>query len=166
MVSTNYNESYGTLLQAQIMHIWYTFLVEDVFVYAPSGKDISWGFQLTDLKGIGLSLGQPNFGAIKIDWNASPVTVTMEVRDADGFLVLGVNTSLLELQAQSVEALYKIKPGEYRRHCSLEVTLPWVVRHRLAILFFCALASKLSWIQATSFLNAPFTQLPLFDNMF
>lgn len=68
----------------------------------------------------------------------------MEVRDVNGFPVLSVNTSLLELQAQSVGALYSIKPGEYRKHCSLEVTLPWIVRHRLAILFFCALASKLS----------------------
>ncbi|RVX15848.1 hypothetical protein CK203_005807 [Vitis vinifera] len=88
--------------------------------------------------------GQPNFGAIEIDWDATPVTVKMEVRDVNGFPVLSVNTSLLELQAQSVGALYSIKPGEYRKHCSLEVTLPWIVRHRLAILFFCALASKLS----------------------
>ena len=110
----------------------------------PIGEDMSRGFQFTDLKGDWLSLGQPNFGAIKIDWDATPVTVAMEVRDVNGFPVLSVNTSLLELQAQSIGALSKIKPGEYRRHCSLEVTLPWIVRHRLVILFFCALASKFS----------------------
>lgn len=103
-------------------------------------------------EGIWLSLGQPNFGAIEIDWDATPVTVKMEVKDVNGIPVLSVNTSLLELQAGSLGGLYSIKPGEYRRHCSLEVTLPWMVRHRLAILFFCALASKL--IFSTSFLNS------------
>lgn len=95
--------------------------------------------------------GQPNFGAIEIDWDATPVTVKMEVRDVNGFPVLSVNTSLLELQAQSVGALYSIKPGEYRKHCSLEVTLPWIVRHRLAILFFCALAMLLLTLAGLTF---------------
>ncbi|GAV65797.1 PhoD domain-containing protein [Cephalotus follicularis] len=84
--------------------------------------------------------GQPNFGVIEIDWDSTPVTLKIEVRDTDGFPVTGVNVSLSELQAQSVNSVDTIKSGKYLRHCSLEVTLPWTVRYRLAILFYFALA--------------------------
>uniref|UniRef100_A0A2N9I4T3 PhoD-like phosphatase metallophosphatase domain-containing protein n=1 Tax=Fagus sylvatica TaxID=28930 RepID=A0A2N9I4T3_FAGSY len=84
--------------------------------------------------------GQPNFGAIEIDWDATPVTLRIEVRDINGFPVTGVKVSLLELQAGSVDPVATIKAGEYRRHCTLEVNLPWLVRYRLAILFYSAVA--------------------------
>ncbi|KAF3944351.1 hypothetical protein CMV_029168 [Castanea mollissima] len=84
--------------------------------------------------------GQPNFGAIEIDWDATPVTLKIEVRDINGFPVTGVKVPLLELQAGSVDPVAAIKAGEYQRHCSLEVTLPWLVRYRLAILFYGAVA--------------------------
>lgn len=84
--------------------------------------------------------GQPNFGAIEIDWDATPVTLKIEVRDINGFPVIGVKVPLLELQAGSVDPVAAIKAGEYQRHCSLEVTLPWLVRYRLAILFYGAVA--------------------------
>ncbi|KAM7518048.1 hypothetical protein LguiB_017010 [Lonicera macranthoides] len=81
--------------------------------------------------------GQPNFGVIEINWEAVPVSLKFEVRDANGLPAIGVNTSLSELQAKKVAPT---KAGEYQKHCSLEVTLPWIVRYRLAILFFCTLA--------------------------
>lgn len=86
-------------------------------------------------------LGQPNFGAIEIDWDATPMTLKIEVRDISGFTVAGVKMSLLELQVGSLDPVATAKAGEYRRHCSLEVTLPWLVRYRLAILCYSAVAS-------------------------
>lgn len=83
--------------------------------------------------------GQPNFGAIEIDWNATPVTLKIEVRDIDGLPVAGIKMPLLELKAGSVPAA-TVEAGKYRRHCSLESTLPWLVRYRLAILLFSAVA--------------------------
>lgn len=88
--------------------------------------------------------GQQNFGAIEIDWDATPVVLKIEVRDVNGFPVTSVNTSLLELQAQSINSLASLKTVESRKHCSLETSLPWIVRYRLAILFFCALAILVS----------------------
>lgn len=87
--------------------------------------------------------GQPNFGAIEIDWDAAPVTLKLEVRDVNGFPVSGVNISLHELQAQTAHPVNTVKRGAYQRHCSLEVDLPWVVRYRLAILFFSAVTVSL-----------------------
>lgn len=78
--------------------------------------------------------GQPNFGAITIDWDATPVGLTVEVRDVNGFAVTSINMSLLELKAVDTN-----NAKESRRHCSLEVNLPWIVRYRLTILFICAL---------------------------
>ncbi|GKU98227.1 hypothetical protein SLEP1_g11259 [Rubroshorea leprosula] len=77
--------------------------------------------------------GQPNFGTIEIDWDATPVTLKIEVRDTNGLPVTGVNISLLDLQAQSST----MKAREHQSHCTLEVSLPWIVRYRLAILFYC-----------------------------
>lgn len=84
--------------------------------------------------------GQPNFGAIEIDWDVTPVTLKIEVRDINGSSVTGVKISLSELQAGSANPVATVKAGEYRRHCSLEVTLPFIVRYRLAILFYNAIA--------------------------
>ncbi|XP_057975630.1 uncharacterized protein LOC131162989 isoform X1 [Malania oleifera] len=87
--------------------------------------------------------GQPNFGAIEIDWDATPVTLKIEVRDVHGHPVTSVNISLLELQTDSRSSLAGSKAGEHGQHCTLEVTMPWIVRYRLAILFFCVLATLL-----------------------
>ncbi|XP_059459505.1 uncharacterized protein LOC132189046 isoform X1 [Corylus avellana] len=84
--------------------------------------------------------GQPNFGAIEIDWDATPMTLKIEVRDVNGLTVSGVKMSLLELQVGSLDPVATAKAGEHRRHCSLEVDLPWLVRYRLAILFYSAVA--------------------------
>jgi alkaline phosphatase D len=82
------------------------------------------------------------------------VTLRIEVRDINGFPVTGVKVSLLELQAGSVDPVATIKAGEYRRHCTLEVNLPWLVRYRLAILFYSAVAGMFILILASSLLNA------------
>lgn len=65
-----------------------------------------------------------------------------EVIDTDGVAVTGVNISLSELQTSKVEAWDKIKAGHYQRHCSLETSLPWIIRYRLAIFFCITLAGK------------------------
>ncbi|XVE69542.1 hypothetical protein DITRI_Ditri10aG0000100 [Diplodiscus trichospermus] len=80
--------------------------------------------------------GKPNFGAIEIDWDAFPVKLKIEVRDINGLPVIGVDISLSELQAWNSTN----KAGQDRRQCSLEVMLPWIVRHRLAILIYAVLA--------------------------
>lgn len=87
--------------------------------------------------------GLPNFGAVQIDWNATPVTLKIEVRDVKGNPVVGVATSLSELQARNFNSKTTKKTREHQRHCSLEVSLPWIVRYRLAIVASCALASML-----------------------
>ncbi|XP_010266313.1 PREDICTED: uncharacterized protein LOC104603847 isoform X2 [Nelumbo nucifera] len=87
--------------------------------------------------------GQPNFGAIEIDWNATPVTMKAEVRDVNGNTVTGINISSLELQSGEDDMVAK-KSGEIQRHCSLEVNLPWIIRYRLAILFSGALMGSSS----------------------
>ncbi|KAJ0087146.1 hypothetical protein Patl1_09297 [Pistacia atlantica] len=84
--------------------------------------------------------GLPNFGTIEIDWNATPVALKIAIRDINGFPVTGVDMSLSELQAKTVNSDASIKVGEQRRHCSLEVNLPWIVRHRLVIFFYCCIA--------------------------
>ncbi|XP_024991393.1 uncharacterized protein LOC112525467 isoform X2 [Cynara cardunculus var. scolymus] len=74
--------------------------------------------------------GQPNFGVIEVIWDANPVSLRFEVRGVSGEAVNSVSTSLSELRARNPH----MKAGD-RKHCSLEVDLPWVVRRRLAILF-------------------------------
>lgn len=85
-------------------------------------------------------IGQPNFGVVDVNWDAFPVSIKLEVRDARGMPVHSVNVSLSDLQARPKGSEYSMKAGEHRRHCSLEVTLPRIIRYRLAILFFCTLA--------------------------
>ncbi|XVE94341.1 hypothetical protein REPUB_Repub02eG0001000 [Reevesia pubescens] len=80
--------------------------------------------------------GEPNFGAIEIDWDAFPVNLKIQVCDINGLPVTGVDISLSELQAWNST----IKAGQDQRHCSLEVMLPWIARYRLAILIYSVLA--------------------------
>ncbi|KAJ6411813.1 hypothetical protein OIU84_004976 [Salix udensis] len=82
--------------------------------------------------------GQPNFGAIEIVWSTTPVTLKLEVRDIKGYPVTGVKLPLVELQSRGL--MPSVKAGEYRRHCSLEVNLPWMIKYRLAILFYCSVS--------------------------
>ncbi|KAL2316993.1 hypothetical protein Fmac_030869 [Flemingia macrophylla] len=76
--------------------------------------------------------GQPNFGTIEIDWDSVPVTLKLKVRDKNGVVVTDVDLPLTELQLNSDRE----KAGQNnRKHCTLEVRLPWIVRYRLMILF-------------------------------
>ncbi|KAJ4702384.1 Alkaline phosphatase D-related protein [Melia azedarach] len=95
--------------------------------------------------------GQQNFGAVEIDWDASPVAMKIEVRDTDGILVTGVNISLSELQAHSMNSTATSKVGKDQRHCSLEVSLPWIVRYRLAIFLYCFVAVLLAALVGVTF---------------
>ncbi|TKY57013.1 Alkaline phosphatase D [Spatholobus suberectus] len=80
--------------------------------------------------------GQPNFGTIEINWDSHPVTLKFKVRDKNGIAVTGVDVSLTELQLSNSEILDRVKAGHNnQKHCTLEVSLPWIVRYRLAILF-------------------------------
>jgi alkaline phosphatase D len=87
-------------------------------------------------------LGQPNFGTIEIDWDAHPVSVKFDVRDTSGVSVTGVNIPLLELHPSNSETHDGVKAGDNHRHCTLEVSLPWIKRYRLAIFFYFTIASK------------------------
>ncbi|KAL5717566.1 alkaline phosphatase [Ranunculus cassubicifolius] len=93
--------------------------------------------------------GQTNFGAIEIDWGASPVTIKIQVRDVNGNPVTGVSVSLKELQNQEINQRKTLKDGDFQRHCTLESNLPWIVRHRLIFLFFYALAVLLLLVAIT-----------------
>ncbi|KAL3736518.1 hypothetical protein ACJRO7_025463 [Eucalyptus globulus] len=84
--------------------------------------------------------GLPNFGAIEIQWGENPVKLIIQVRDTDGHPVTSANVSLSELRAYNGKLVAADTTGGYKRHCSLEVTLPWIIRYRLAILFYCAVA--------------------------
>ncbi|XP_002510757.3 uncharacterized protein LOC8269970 isoform X1 [Ricinus communis] len=86
--------------------------------------------------------GEPNFGAIEINWSA-PVTVKLEVRDMNGCPVTGVKFPLLELQSHGVDLMPSIKV-QHQRHCTLEANLPWIVRYRLAILFYLSVSVLLA----------------------
>ena len=70
------------------------------------------------------------------------MTLKMEIRDINGVSVTGVNVALSELQASNVETRGGDKAGHYERHCTLETSLPWIIRYRLAILFYLTLAGK------------------------
>ncbi|KAI8549086.1 hypothetical protein RHMOL_Rhmol07G0323700 [Rhododendron molle] len=82
--------------------------------------------------------GQPNFGAIEINWDATPVSLKFEVKDANGLTVTSVNRTLLDLQSKSSNSKVYGRGGKDWKYCSLEVNLPWIVRYRLLVLFFCA----------------------------
>lgn len=91
-------------------------------------------------------LGRPNFGTIEINWNTTPPKLKLEVRDENGLPVIGLNISLSQLQVPKKETKVKRNEGKYQRHCSLEVDLPWIVRYRLAIIFFGAAAGMESFL--------------------
>ncbi|XP_045786345.1 uncharacterized protein LOC123881666 [Trifolium pratense] len=80
--------------------------------------------------------GQPNFGTIEIDWDSHPVSVKFDVRDKNGVAVTGVDIPLLELHPSNSETHDGVKEGDNQRHCTLEVSLPWIKRYRLAIFFY------------------------------
>lgn len=84
--------------------------------------------------------GRPNFGTIEINWNTTPPDLKLEVHDENGLPVTGVNISLSQLQFPKKESEVKRNDGKYKKQCSLEVDLPWIVRYRLTILFFGAAA--------------------------
>lgn len=84
--------------------------------------------------------GQPNFGVIDVNWDTVPVSMKLEVRDVRGMPVHSVIVPLSDLQTRHTGSEDGTRAGKPRRHCSLEVTLPWIIRYRLAILFFCTLA--------------------------
>lgn len=92
------------------------------------------------------SSGMPNFGAIEIDWDANPMTLKLQVRDTDGNPVVGVNAPLQELQARNFNYVTSSKIGKHQKHCYLEINQPGIVRYRLAILAYCALAGMLVYI--------------------
>nr|XP_043632577.1 uncharacterized protein LOC122603820 isoform X2 [Erigeron canadensis] len=84
--------------------------------------------------------GQPNFGVIEVNWDAKPVSIRFDVRGVNGETVNSVNTSLVELQHKKGG----LDPHVRGKHCSLEADLPWLVRHRLAILLFFFVADRSS----------------------
>ncbi|CAL5021164.1 unnamed protein product [Urochloa decumbens] len=83
--------------------------------------------------------GQPNFGAIEIDWNAVPPRIKLELRDGEGRTVHSVEFPISELQPSGAHAIKK-QAHAYQRHCTLETELPWLTRYRLALLFFGIIA--------------------------
>ncbi|XP_047327103.1 uncharacterized protein LOC124930791 [Impatiens glandulifera] len=83
---------------------------------------------------------RPNFGIIEINWEDNPVNLKFEVRDTDGLPVTSVHTTLTELGGQRFDAEAILNKRKHQKHCSLEVSLSWIVRYRLAIFFFCSLA--------------------------
>ncbi|XP_072971080.1 uncharacterized protein [Typha angustifolia] len=79
------------------------------------------------------TFGQPNFGAIQIDWDTTPQKIKVELRDLNGEPVAGVDFLLSELQPGNTDMIHK-KAWAYQPHCSPEVQLPWLVRYRLTFL--------------------------------
>ncbi|XP_078443697.1 calcineurin-like metallo-phosphoesterase superfamily protein isoform X2 [Wolffia australiana] len=75
--------------------------------------------------------GKPNFGAIEIDWDATPRRLRLETRDLEGKPVMGVNLSFSDLR--NSESLSK---STVSKNCIFEADLPWILRRRLSILIF------------------------------
>jgi hypothetical protein len=86
--------------------------------------------------------GQPNFGAIEIDWDAVPTRIKLELRDVEGHSVHGVEFPISQLQPSGAHTIKK-QEHAFQRHCTLETELPWLTRHRLALLFFGTIAGML-----------------------
>lgn len=86
--------------------------------------------------------GQPNFGAIEIDWNAVPPRIKLELRDVEGRSVHSVEFPISELQPSDGHAI-KRQPHTFQRHCTLETELPWLTRYRLALMLFVTIAGML-----------------------
>lgn len=75
--------------------------------------------------------GKENFGTIVVDWDVEPVSITLELRDINGSRVAGTRMLLSQLQAGSSNI--KGHPTDLIRHCTLEVDLPWLSKHFLAM---------------------------------
>ncbi|KAJ0987148.1 hypothetical protein J5N97_005504 [Dioscorea zingiberensis] len=84
--------------------------------------------------------GQPNFGAIEIQWDATPQIVKVGVRDTTGAPVAGVDILFSDLQHRSTGQAFD-KEKVKQQHCTLETDLPWIVRRRLAFFCFGAVAA-------------------------
>ncbi|PWZ22950.1 hypothetical protein Zm00014a_039942 [Zea mays] len=85
------------------------------------------------------TIGQPNFGAIEIDWNAVPPRIKLELRDVEGHSVHSVEFPISELQPSEAHAI-KRQIHTFQRHCTLETELPWLTRYRLALMLFVIIA--------------------------
>lgn len=79
--------------------------------------------------------GKRNFGSIEIDWDADPVMIKMSVRDIFGTTVSGTEVPLSILQPGALNT-QPLQRGEVRRHCTLDVDLPWTRKYLLAYAFF------------------------------
>ncbi|KAJ3675554.1 hypothetical protein LUZ60_004596 [Juncus effusus] len=95
--------------------------------------------------------GQPNFGAIEIDWNATPPSVKLEIRDVNGEPAASVHFSLIDLQNQQFKNNTKnkryLRQGyfrNYNHHCLPEVQLPFLVRYRLTFLLSAATVASVT----------------------
>ena len=86
--------------------------------------------------------GQPNFGAIEIDWNAVPPRIKLELRDVEGRSVPSVEFPIPELRPSGALAMKK-QEHAFQRHCTLETELPWLTQYWLALLFFGTIAGML-----------------------
>eukprot|EP00897_Mesotaenium_endlicherianum_P004338 jgi/Mesen1/3932/ME000209S02948 len=90
--------------------------------------------------------GYPNFGVITVDWDHTPVRVTLEARDLAGSPVVGYQVDLDELRPRQGEgggvgsSPPALKRGELRKFCTREVDHPWYLRCQLAIWVFASLA--------------------------
>uniref|UniRef100_A0A1J3JBF0 Alkaline phosphatase D n=1 Tax=Noccaea caerulescens TaxID=107243 RepID=A0A1J3JBF0_NOCCA len=112
-------------------------IVRLLFWYTPTTMRVING----NCKYRSCTYGQPNFGAISIDWNANPATIRLEVRDVNGLTVLGTNVSLSTLQPQGSSSLKdSTTVGKSQRYCTLEVDLPGTTRYRLAVLIYFTIA--------------------------
>lgn len=88
------------------------------------------------------------------------MTLKLKVRDKESITVTGVDVSLTELQLSNSESFDRAKAGhDNQKHCTLEVSLPWFVRYRLAILFCCTLIGKSLLSSTTSRASDPLTPL-------
>ncbi|KAF3338715.1 PhoD-like phosphatase [Carex littledalei] len=88
---------------------------------------------------------KPNFGAIEINWDASPPRVKIELRDEDGNSVNEVSFLLSELQANGVAGSREPASG-YQQHCTHETDLPWLLRKRLALILWAVVGVVLGII--------------------
>lgn len=105
---------------------------------------------------------KPNFGAIEINWDASPPRVKIELRDVNGNSVNEVNFLLSELQAKEVAGTGEHASG-YQQHCTLETDLPWLLRKRLALILWAVVIGMFvsfyfyffEWVIITMEVNKP-----------
>ncbi|KAF3323066.1 hypothetical protein FCM35_KLT13055 [Carex littledalei] len=78
---------------------------------------------------------RPNFGAIEINWDASPPRAKIELRDVDGNSVNEISFLLSLLQAKEVTGTREHASG-YQQHCTLETDLSCLLRKKLALILW------------------------------